>query len=140
MEVWVRIFNWWGLGNVSTLSIYDIFKSYSPLDSSNNSIILWHVVKWASSYLIWKYRNHKVFRNKVASSPNVLNEIQSTSYEWITRRSKKYKFDWNQWFTNPSFCGYMTAARMVSDNCFQFCFGSVSRIWCLGACYFGLAM
>ncbi|XP_071728546.1 uncharacterized protein [Rutidosis leptorrhynchoides] len=111
MEVWVRVFNWWGLGNASTFSIDEVFKSCSPFDSSNKSTSLWQVVKWATSYLIWKYRNHKVYCNKVASSPNVLHEIQKTCYEWIIRRSKKYKFEWNQWFTNPNSCGYTSAAR-----------------------------
>ncbi|XP_071739933.1 uncharacterized protein [Rutidosis leptorrhynchoides] len=36
MDIWVQVFNWWGLGNVTTLSIEDIFRDSSPLHGSGN--------------------------------------------------------------------------------------------------------
>ncbi|XP_071727136.1 uncharacterized protein [Rutidosis leptorrhynchoides] len=61
MDIWVRVYKWWGLGTVSNLSINEIFRgkcnrSLSPLWSS-----IWQAIEWTCGYLIWKTRNQKVF-------------------------------------------------------------------------------
>ncbi|XP_071688642.1 uncharacterized protein [Rutidosis leptorrhynchoides] len=40
MEVWARVFQWWNLGNVSTLSIAEIFKDERPYSSSHGNGII----------------------------------------------------------------------------------------------------
>ncbi|XP_071712415.1 uncharacterized protein [Rutidosis leptorrhynchoides] len=95
MEVWTRVFQWWNLGAVSTISITEIFKDATPYSSSSGNSILWQAVKWVTG-----------FGKKFSSSSMMLNEIQCKSFKWLTKRSKRCKFDWHQWFTQPSSCGF----------------------------------
>ena len=63
---------------------------------------IWQAVIWTSGYYIWKERNARVFGNKVSSVNKIFQDIQLKSFEWIVRRSKKYKaIDWQQWLRDP---------------------------------------
>ncbi|GJX37033.1 reverse transcriptase domain, reverse transcriptase zinc-binding domain protein [Tanacetum coccineum] len=102
MSVWEKIFNWWKIGIVNAFSIDEFFSSYGnahvPVDLSS----VWQAVLWSSGYFIWKERNACVFGNKISSTNKIVQDIQLKSYEWITRRSNKYKaIDWQQWLWDP---------------------------------------
>ena len=61
----------------------------------------WYVI-WTSGYTIWKERNARVFGKKVTSTNRIVQDIQLKSFEWIVRRSNKYKaLDWQQWLREP---------------------------------------
>ncbi|XP_071704484.1 uncharacterized protein [Rutidosis leptorrhynchoides] len=104
MDIWVRVYKWWGLGTVSNLSIDEIFRgkcnrSLSPLWSS-----IWQAIEWTCGYLIWKNRNQKVFSDSSWSGPTGLMEIQLKSFEWISNRLKNRKLDWLGWISKPWSC------------------------------------
>ncbi|XP_071699431.1 uncharacterized protein [Rutidosis leptorrhynchoides] len=101
-EIWVRVYRWWSFGNPTNLSIGEIFNGVGNNIRGEVGKEIWQVVEWVSGYVIWKYRNQKVFQNKETAIPNIVNEIQVKSYEWISRRSKKLNVEWQQWFINPS--------------------------------------
>ncbi|XP_071689538.1 uncharacterized protein [Rutidosis leptorrhynchoides] len=70
MDIWVRVYKWWGLGVVSNLSINELFRGncnrpLSPLWSS-----IWQALEWTCGYLIWKNRNQKVFSNSSWCGPS----------------------------------------------------------------------
>ncbi|XP_071704231.1 uncharacterized protein [Rutidosis leptorrhynchoides] len=104
MDVWERIYKWWGFGGVSNFSIGDSFRGNAPTKLSTSGSQLWQAVEWTSAYLVWQNRNHKVFSNKSWNGANALMEIQLKSFEWISKRYKKGKIDWPQWLSNPTSC------------------------------------
>ncbi|XP_071707958.1 uncharacterized protein [Rutidosis leptorrhynchoides] len=102
MDVWDRVFRWWGLGNMTNLSITEILRGNGPSSPSSIGRKIWQGVEWVCAYLIWKNRNEMVFRGKCWNSPVALNEIQVKSFDWISRRLKKKKLDWHSWINDPS--------------------------------------
>ncbi|XP_071687589.1 uncharacterized protein [Rutidosis leptorrhynchoides] len=60
-DIWTRVYKWWGVGNFSGVSLSSILDDSSPLASSSFGKMIWQALKWICTYLIWKYRNNKVF-------------------------------------------------------------------------------
>ncbi|GKC99720.1 reverse transcriptase domain, reverse transcriptase zinc-binding domain protein [Tanacetum coccineum] len=103
--VWEKIFKWWKVGNINAFSIGDLFNSNGNVDIPNHSYRVWQAVIWTCGYYIWKERNSRVFKGKVASTDKIVQDIQLKSYEWITRRSnKKSEMDWQLWLFDPLRC------------------------------------
>ncbi|XP_071713003.1 uncharacterized protein [Rutidosis leptorrhynchoides] len=102
IKVWDRVFNWWGLGNLSNLSFNEILRGNAGVPMSNFGRKVWQAVEWVSAYHIWINRNNMVFHGKSWNPPVALNVIQSKSFEWISRRSKGKNIDWLIWLSNPN--------------------------------------
>ncbi|XP_071702841.1 uncharacterized protein [Rutidosis leptorrhynchoides] len=101
-DLWVRVFAWWGLGNVTNLSISEILRGNSSVGMTSLGRTIWQAVEWVFSYHIWKNRNNKVFRGTNWSISVAFNEVQIKSFEWISNRIKKRKLDWLSWVNDPS--------------------------------------
>ncbi|XP_071712769.1 uncharacterized protein [Rutidosis leptorrhynchoides] len=101
-EVWDRVCKWWNLDTVNIFSVDDLFCGKHPKIKSSWSLKLWQAIEWICGYYIWKNRNQKIFKKKWWSGSVILNEIQIKSFEWISIRSRKKQWDWNQWLVNPS--------------------------------------
>ncbi|XP_071708174.1 uncharacterized protein [Rutidosis leptorrhynchoides] len=57
MEVWERVYRWWGFANVLNLSVTEAFLGNSPNSITPLQAKAWQAVEWVSGYLIWKNRN-----------------------------------------------------------------------------------
>ncbi|GKD26040.1 RNA-directed DNA polymerase, eukaryota, reverse transcriptase zinc-binding domain protein, partial [Tanacetum coccineum] len=102
MSVWVKVFNSWRVGSVNAFSIDELFSSNGSVNVPTFLARVWQAVIWTSGYFIWKERNARVFGKKVSSTNKIVQDIQLKSYEWIMRRSNKYKeLDWQQWLWDP---------------------------------------
>ncbi|XP_071689168.1 uncharacterized protein [Rutidosis leptorrhynchoides] len=86
-DIWEKVFDWWGLGSVSNLSISEMFCGNSNVVMSEEGQKIWQAVEWTCGYLIWKNRNSKVFKNKCWNLPVALSDIQVRSFDWIAKRS-----------------------------------------------------
>ncbi|XP_071740768.1 uncharacterized protein [Rutidosis leptorrhynchoides] len=102
IEVWNRVFGWWGLGNFTNFSINEILLGKASGHMSPLGEKIWQVIEWVSVYFIWKNRNNKIFRGKSWIAPIALNEIQTKSFEWISQRITGKKIDWLTWISNPN--------------------------------------
>nr|GEV15804.1 RNA-directed DNA polymerase, eukaryota, reverse transcriptase zinc-binding domain protein [Tanacetum cinerariifolium] len=103
MSVWVKIFNWWKVGMVNVFTIDELFSSSGGVNVPTSLSRVWQSVLWTSGYFIWKERNNRVFDKKVSSINKIVQDIQLKSFEWIMRRSKKYRsLEWQQWLWEPS--------------------------------------
>ncbi|XP_071714776.1 uncharacterized protein [Rutidosis leptorrhynchoides] len=102
LEIWERLFRWWGLGSFSSYSLIEIINEDSNISASTHGSKIWQATKWVCAYIIWKNRNNKTFKRKCFIGPVTLSEIQVMSFEWISKRSKLKNLDWLVWLTNPS--------------------------------------
>ncbi|XP_071741097.1 uncharacterized protein [Rutidosis leptorrhynchoides] len=101
-DIWDRVFNWWGLGNVSNISFSELLNDNVNHSSSLHGKKLWQALKWSCAYLIWSNRNNLVFKGKTWNAPVALNEIQIRSFDWISNRARGRKLDWCTWISNPN--------------------------------------
>ena len=104
MKVWSLVFGWWKLGNVNAFTAYDVLNHNGDGVLSSRNSVLWQAVVWTAVYFIWKNRNCRVFGKKVDWHVILFQEIQLRSYEWIMRRSNKYKLRWSRWVVYPGSC------------------------------------
>nr|GEW74581.1 hypothetical protein [Tanacetum cinerariifolium] len=82
------------VGYVDRFTIGEILKHRGGSVVNSETKDLWQAVLWVTGYYIWKNRNAKVFKNKCNSVLRVFLEVQLRSFEWISRRSKKRNFNW----------------------------------------------
>ncbi|XP_071695901.1 uncharacterized protein [Rutidosis leptorrhynchoides] len=103
-EFWIFFFLiWWNvpvcnLNALDPLANDGIFTSFTKYGKS-----IWEAVKWVGCYVLWKSRNNKVFNRKEWSISSIISEVQTTTFGWIAKRSKKFFLDWHQWIINPEF-------------------------------------
>ncbi|XP_071713334.1 uncharacterized protein [Rutidosis leptorrhynchoides] len=100
-NVWNRIFDWWSLPRPPNSVLSSLLGSNSGQNNSGLGNQVWQAVLWTCIYLVWKFRNEKVFKKKDWSVPVAVCEIQVKSFEWVSRRCKDKHFDWNIWLHNP---------------------------------------
>ncbi|XP_071714107.1 uncharacterized protein [Rutidosis leptorrhynchoides] len=93
IEVWNRVYGWWGLGNFANFSTYEIFKGITPVHMSPLGKEIFQAVEWTCAYFIWRNRNNLVFRGKMWNAPIALNEIQVRTFEWISHLLKGKRID-----------------------------------------------
>ncbi|XP_071705170.1 uncharacterized protein [Rutidosis leptorrhynchoides] len=101
-EIWIRVFNWWGLGSFSSNTLSEIIGGVGSPSTSGQGGLIWQALSWICLYLIWKNRNKRVFQGKTWKSPMALSEIQTLSFHWIANRLKKEKIEWLSWLSSPS--------------------------------------
>ncbi|XP_071712659.1 uncharacterized protein [Rutidosis leptorrhynchoides] len=121
-EVWLKVLKWWGYGS-SIFGYEDIFLGTFGSSAFDNKRKIWQAVCWIVCYLsqgalktetetrkacqvgvVAQARGQPPVTNQTPlypSIPSLLMEIQSLSFDWISRRHKKHKMDWHSWFNNP---------------------------------------
>ncbi|XP_071712592.1 uncharacterized protein [Rutidosis leptorrhynchoides] len=97
------ILQWWNLPDNTFSNLIDITSNNQSLNASQNGAYIWQAIKWASTYIIWKFRNLKVFGKKEWCVATILSEIQTQSFAWISKRFKKSILMCHQWLVNPLF-------------------------------------
>ncbi|XP_071727978.1 uncharacterized protein [Rutidosis leptorrhynchoides] len=102
LDIWERLFKWWGLGNFWSYSVQEIIMEDPNISSNDRGGKVWQATKWVCTYRLWKNRNNMIFQRKSWSGPVALNEIKIMSFQWITNKSKYMKLDWLTWLSNPS--------------------------------------
>ncbi|XP_071699382.1 uncharacterized protein [Rutidosis leptorrhynchoides] len=98
--IWEKVRSWWGFDS-GIPSFGSLLPSLYHVQCSDLGNKIWQAVEWTCCYLIWKNRNHKVFKNTSWGPPVALNEIQVLSYDWIAKRCKERKIEWHEWLHNP---------------------------------------
>ncbi|GJS54318.1 reverse transcriptase domain, reverse transcriptase zinc-binding domain protein [Tanacetum coccineum] len=91
MSMWEKVFSWWKLRIVNSFSIDEFFSSLGNVNVPGTLARVWQAVIWTFGHLIWKERNAHLFDNKISSTNKIMQDIQLKIFEWIVRRSKKYK-------------------------------------------------
>ena len=90
------------MGIVNAFSIDEFFSSNGNVNIPSFASRVWQAVIWSTGYFIWKERNVRVFSNKISSTNKIVQDIKLKSFEWIVRRSNKYKeIDWQHWLRDP---------------------------------------
>ncbi|XP_071738158.1 uncharacterized protein [Rutidosis leptorrhynchoides] len=92
-DVWAKVCDWWGLPLHANLSISELFDEHCGLASTALGSKIWQAVTWICGYLIWRNRNHKVFKGETWNTQVALCEIQVKTHEWIAKRCKDKTID-----------------------------------------------
>ncbi|GJU75838.1 reverse transcriptase domain, reverse transcriptase zinc-binding domain protein [Tanacetum coccineum] len=113
MRVWEMIFTWWGMGSVNVFTVRDLFSHKGGLVVDKVPHKVWNAVLRFAGYLIWKRRDDRVFRGTCGNIVRLFQDVQLKSYEWINRRSKSIKLEWEKWIRRPQNCGIVQGVAQV---------------------------
>ncbi|XP_071700173.1 uncharacterized protein [Rutidosis leptorrhynchoides] len=102
-DIWNRVSRWCKFGNIQCMNSSEIFQGKKDPSRADSYSSLWQAIVWVTGYMIWQNRNLTVFKKKKGNGPMGLNEIQIKAFEWISNRSRKKMFEWNQWLMNPMY-------------------------------------
>lgn len=101
-ELWSEIKSWWHyLGCLPAISMELLlckahFGRPSFLLKVHEAICLLYI------WVLWSFRNDRVFKNVVKSSSVLVFEVQLLSYMWINASKRKgSKLHWLEWLSNP---------------------------------------
>ncbi|GJY84428.1 hypothetical protein Tco_0497804 [Tanacetum coccineum] len=86
---------------------------------------VWNAVLRDAGYLIWKRINDRVFRGTCGNIVRLFQDVQLKSYEWINRRSKSIKLEWEKWIRRPQNCGIVQGIVEVVR---------IGSVWVRGSC------
>ena len=103
-SVWSKVFNWWKLDVVNAFTAKDILTHVGGPHFSSQNKLTWQATVWITGYMLWHFRNERVFKAKVHSANKIFQEIQLKCYEWISRRAKSGTVLWQSWVFNPLEC------------------------------------
>ncbi|XP_071691407.1 uncharacterized protein [Rutidosis leptorrhynchoides] len=104
-DIWSRVYRWWGKSQPTKLNISELFKGSTESSNVDPNSNIWQTIIWVSAYKIWQNRNNKIFRNSFWTVPMAFQEIQTSTFEWISNRSKAHKFSWQRWISTPNVFG-----------------------------------
>ncbi|XP_071728620.1 uncharacterized protein [Rutidosis leptorrhynchoides] len=96
-HIWHLPLKWW---NFNTLNISNIEEAFVENQSVVDTLIgrsIWQATRWVCCYTIWKNRNNKIFSNKEWIPNKIITDIQTQSFDWISKRLKKTSIKWHQW-------------------------------------------
>ena len=102
--VWDKIFAWWGVGPVNSFNFNEMACHNGGSLTGMEAKDMWQATVFVTGYYLWKNRNSKVFKGKLESSSRIFQDIQLKTFEWVSRRSKKWKIEWDKWTTRPQYC------------------------------------
>ncbi|XP_071738910.1 uncharacterized protein [Rutidosis leptorrhynchoides] len=96
VDVWKRLFKWWGLTFPNGASLCDLLQDGNRFPNSSIQSKIWQASVWVCANKIWQNRNYKIFRKSSWMASLLIQEVQVKSFEWIANRLKKMTLSWLQ--------------------------------------------
>ncbi|KAL8491338.1 hypothetical protein ACS0TY_023097 [Phlomoides rotata] len=101
-QIWTAIFVWLGFpmamhsGTLTNLLMFSNF--FRRKRGKHVAVSIWLGTVW----IIWKWRNALIFKNDVASSKRILDELKSRLWSWlIIKYPVCSNFSFRDWIVNP---------------------------------------
>jgi len=104
-QVWQLVRHWLGVHSADPLTIVDHnlqFGTSSGLAKSR--CFFMYLIWYASSWVIWKERNVRIFRTKESTPYQLLENIKLLSFWWHKAQFVVYHYKFHDWCQNPFLC------------------------------------
>ena len=99
--LWHLIGKWWKRALEEVNTIQDVLQ----VDNSNSRYggrdEVWTAVTWCVMYFIWNHRYSLVFKKAKTNILDKAFEFQRITFEWISKRAKKWSISWENWLIDP---------------------------------------
>jgi hypothetical protein len=103
--VWYLVRQWLGVYTADPLTLVDHFIQFgSSAGYSKVRCSFMHLIWFATSWVIWKERNDRLFRTKQSSFPQLLENIRLLSFYWHKAKCASFNYKFHDWCQNPLLC------------------------------------
>ena len=97
-----EIKKWWNLNSTCPNTINDLMAWGSTVGLKGRNILAFDTVVFSFCWIVWDYRNNRIFNNKLVSFVFLLNQLKSLSLFWLNVRGKLgKKLVWVNWCGDP---------------------------------------
>lgn len=100
-KVWSLIGQWWKIEGNFGNSACEILNYYGGSLASSWLKSVWQATLWSAIYMIWDHHNQVFFRSKTSSADLLFADIQTRSFDWISRRIRKGRILHDLWLSSP---------------------------------------
>ncbi|KAF5782978.1 putative reverse transcriptase zinc-binding domain-containing protein [Helianthus annuus] len=98
--VWLAVGRWCRAKPIVVFDFTDLLGIHDQFKDKWSQRIIRGIV-YTSCWVIWKFRNAKVFNNAAPSVVDAVAWIKSWSFLWLKNRSKFARIEWKDWSCNP---------------------------------------
>nr|GEY51167.1 RNA-directed DNA polymerase, eukaryota [Tanacetum cinerariifolium] len=99
-DIFNLIARWWKV-SIENFDCYDEWLEWiDSIRMSKKTKIMMEAVFYTSWWMIWWFRNSKIFKEKAPKKACFFDELQSKSFMWCRFRGNK-SFGWNDWLNHP---------------------------------------
>jgi len=96
--VWYLVRQWWGVYTADPLTLVDHFIQFGTSTGlSKSRCSFMHLIWFATSWVLWKERNNKLFRTKENSFVQLLENIMLLSFSWHKAKFVTSYFKYHDW-------------------------------------------
>jgi len=104
-QIWQLVCNWLGVCAADPSNVMDHFFQFSTSSGYATSRRPFMSVIWfASTWIVWKERNDRLFRGKENSPIQLLEKIKLLSFWWLKSNFKVFHYNFHFWCQNPFVC------------------------------------
>ncbi|GKV01451.1 hypothetical protein SLEP1_g14002 [Rubroshorea leprosula] len=102
--VWKKVLGWWGLQSVLPNDIFGLAESVVYGISGGCLKELGDLIFLVTAWLVWYWRNMKVFGPVLQAEVRLLESIQAKSFLWIKNKEPGCVFSYTDWISRPIDC------------------------------------
>jgi len=104
-SVWILVRTWLGVSSVVPNVLQHHFIHFSCMAGMSRSTHLFFKTVWlACVWVLWKERNHRIFKN-MASDPSVLiDKVKLQSFLWLRSDKTSFIYTYYDWWKHPLLC------------------------------------
>jgi hypothetical protein len=103
-RIWVEICRWLGVTLVMPATLHCFFEYFLSFARSKKGRkgfgLVWHSTIW----LIWKYRNDRIFNNVVKNAGDCVEDIKVLTWKWSAHKLKISPCLYYEWCWDPGSC------------------------------------
>jgi hypothetical protein len=103
-SVWYAVFSWLGVASILPPDLSTGFAVMADMGGSKRRksalLLLWQVTIW----VIWRFRNDRLFNNKDVSAIEVVDSIKQLAWRWYLGRIAKQPCLLYEWLQEPWYC------------------------------------
>ena len=104
-SLWNLIYKWIGISFISPNLVTDHLHHFGNLAGLLRYThiylqVIWHSTTW----VIWKERNNRIFKNKAQDLFKLVDFVKLLSFSWLKAKLLSSAFGYNDWWRNPLLC------------------------------------
>lgn len=104
-QLWYNVLKWLGISLAMPLNLRHHCMQFSKLAGWPRSSYLFFTTIWfATIWILWKERNHRIFQNTVSTSDVLIEKVKLTTFLWLKSNQASFCFSFSDWWKHPTLC------------------------------------
>jgi hypothetical protein len=104
-KMWALVCKWLGISFVLAGELRNHYIQFTKMAGMPLFTRLYFNIIWfATVWVIWKDRNHRVFQNTISDPTNLIELVKCNSYLWLRSKQVAFGYSYHDWWKHPIPC------------------------------------